>query len=389
MVPRGARFSFRSSRPTAPPSGSASGGNGGDCSGDGAILSSDSVHAGRDAAYAIFKLQVGEAVGVSVRADLAAKNLAVSIHEGDDAVFGSRRVEQFRTSLIRAVSVAAKGDGDNGEPDLRWLNERARRFGRERVNRLLETQVRLLTERAVAAHRAANPGYPRNNSASAAAAGESGNAAAEEGGDTGSGLVEVRAVRRPLLIAQDSGLSEGFVAGYDTTGDGEIDQRVPALGLDTLNDGTIDTVGLDTNGNGDYETTVPLAVAGRSLLHHFVACSVAVPFQVDSGERSEWENVPFAEATAGWEATSQPPQYDAGGDCVAKSLPPPPPGRAQRRAAPGPSFRKGGAVQVAESGLRGRVVRLTRAASGTAVVLVRMDLDGRIRPWPGQALLCC
>lgn len=106
------------------------------------------------------------------------------------------KADKYNKALVRAVSVAAKGEGDVGEPDLGWWSAQTERYGRARVNGLLEAQVKLATERALALRRE-EEGAPR------IAAAERNAAASTRGA----------AVRRPLLIERDDGLSEGLIAG--------------------------------------------------------------------------------------------------------------------------------------------------------------------------------
>jgi hypothetical protein len=157
---------------------------------------------------------------------------------------------------------------------------------------------------------------------------------------------------------------------YDTTGDGRVDVRVSLLSLDTASDGRVDTVGLDTNGDGRYDTAVPLAVAGRQLLRRHLACAVATPYDHDA---PEWRGLPEALATP---VGLAPPE----GDVVDGSRAPP---------FVHWVYRKGGLVEVVDSGLRGTVVKLTRTAAGSTAVLVRLDIDGALRPFPGSALCPC
>ena len=116
------------------------------------------------------------------------------------------KADKYNKALVRAVSVAAKGEGDVGEPDLGWWSAQTERYGRARVNGLLEAQVKLATERALALRRE-EEGAPR------IAAAEGNAAASTRGAARPAEASAVRAVQRPLLIERDDGLSEGLIAG--------------------------------------------------------------------------------------------------------------------------------------------------------------------------------
>ena len=241
----------------------------------------------------------------------------------------------------------------------RWWHAKSSMYGREAINKLLKTIVMSACQAAAAGRRRSVP-----------SGGEFG------GGGGGGGAVAPPAVRavatkRPIIIERAAGagaITKGARVGYDTTGDGSIDTVIASIGVDTNADGAIDHIQADTNQDGDNDISFQLATCGRDLLQQHMRISVAVAV---SSEDIEHLPVGVAMPMVALSSGSVLPEFRSG---------------AEDSSSAGGDFVKGDAVFDVNSGISGTVVKITKTAAGTVVVLIRLRLDGTLRPFKSRAL---
>jgi hypothetical protein len=286
-----------------------------------------------------------------------------------DLVQLTKREKARTKKLVFAVGAAATG-GISPREQGAWWAEQADRFGRENVDEFVVAEVKAAKQEAARQNDLNDPPIEPSVAVEVVARSRQIDAL----------VLPTTEVRDPLLFWA-AAPDDGGGGGGGSNGDRLINRECSSVVLDTRGDGLYDTVRVGVGNNDDsgesnhgiHDVVGEIVFSVEEVLNlsHGQLGAVVVPVSPSSVASS----IPVVQATHVVAPDHASPRANFPiGQGHSEN-------RAEKERKGDPvAFAKGDKVVIKSSGLSAKVLKMAKNAAGSAVVLVRLDINGQIQP---------